>query len=78
MSPRFPFVTPVMESFSSDLVQAIVSYWAESYLESCGTSMMELFCENSQWPKDLEYFGKKAPLQMFEEITNAPSIGKVL
>ena len=34
-SPRFPCVTLVVESFSSDLPRAIVSYWAESHLESC-------------------------------------------
>ena len=26
------------------------NYWAESHLESCQTSTMELFCENSQQP----------------------------
>ena len=26
------------------------NYWAESHLESCQTSTMELFCENSQRP----------------------------
>ena len=30
-SPRFP--TPVVESFSGDLLPAIKSYWAESHLE---------------------------------------------
>ena len=34
-SPRFPCVTPVVESFPSDLLRAIVSYWVESHLESC-------------------------------------------
>ena len=48
MSPRFPSVTPVMESFFSDHLQTKISYWTESHLESCQTSMMELFYENSQ------------------------------
>ena len=48
MSLRFLCVTPVMESFSSDLLQAIISYWTGSHLESYQTSMMQLFCENSQ------------------------------
>ena len=26
------------------------NYWAEWHLESCQTSTVELFCENSQWP----------------------------
>ena len=56
--PRFPWVTTVMESFSSDLLWAKISYWTESHLESCQTSTMELFCENSQQPKDVDYFRK--------------------
>ena len=34
-SPRFPSVTPVAEGFSSDLLQAVISYWADPHLESC-------------------------------------------
>ena len=34
VSPRFPFVTPVVQSLSSDLLQAI-SHWAKSHLENC-------------------------------------------
>ena len=41
-SPGFSCVTPVVESFSSDLHRAIISYWAESHLESCQTFTMEL------------------------------------
>ena len=37
-SPRFPCVTPVEESFSSDLLWAIISYWVGLHLESCQTS----------------------------------------
>ena len=48
VSPRFPSITPVMESFFSDHLQAKISYWTESHLESCQTSIMELFYENSQ------------------------------
>ena len=47
-SPRFPHVTPVMESFSSNLIRAIINYWAESHLEPCQTSTMELSWENNQ------------------------------
>ena len=47
-SPRFPSVTPVVEGFSSDLLQAVIRYWADSHLESCQTSTMELCCENNQ------------------------------
>ena len=43
-SPRFPCATPVVESFFSDF-RATISYWAESHLESCQTSTMELSCE---------------------------------
>ena len=47
--PRLPCVTQVVESFSSDLFRAIISYLAESYLESCQPSTMELSLENNQW-----------------------------
>ena len=78
VSPRFPCVTPVMESFSSNLLQATISYWTELHLESCKIPTMELFCENSQQPKDIDYFRKKAPPQLPDQILNAPPIGKVL
>ena len=39
---------------------------------------MELFCENSQRPKDVDYFRKKAPPQMFDWIPDVPPIEKVL
>ena len=45
--PIFSCITPGMESFSSFLLQAIISYWTESNLESYQTSMMEFFCENN-------------------------------
>ena len=48
MSPRFPCVTPVIESFSIDFLRVIIIYWAEPYLESCQTSTMELSWENNQ------------------------------
>ena len=38
------------------------------------TSMTELFTVNSKRPKHVEYFRKKAPLQMFEWNSNAPPI----
>ena len=63
VSSRFHCLTAVMEV---------------SYLESCQTSKMELFCENSQRPKDVNYLRKKAPPQMFDWIPNAPPTGKVL
>ena len=47
-SPRFPSVTAVVESFSSDLPRAKISYWAESRLESCEISTMESFSKNIQ------------------------------
>ena len=59
MRPRFPCVTPVMESFTSDLLQIIISYWTKSHLQSCQIFMMELFCKNSQWSKDLDNSHKK-------------------
>ena len=66
VSPRIPCVTPVIKSFSSDLLQALISYWTESHLESCQTSTMELFWENSQRTKDLNYFREKAPPKVFD------------
>ena len=45
---RFFCVTPVVKSFFSDLLQTIISYWAELHLESCQTSTMETSCENNQ------------------------------
>ena len=38
--PRFPCLTTVMESFYSDFLWAIISYWTKSHLESSQTSMM--------------------------------------
>ena len=66
-SPRFPCLTPVVESFSSDLLWTIISYWAESHLESCQTSTMELFQENSRWPQHVDYFRKKRPHRRFSQ-----------
>ena len=78
MSPRFPCVTPIRESFISNLLRAIISYWTESHLESYQTFTMELFCKKNQRPKDVDNFRKKTPSQMLEWIPNAPPIGKVL
>ena len=39
MSVRFACVIPVVESFSSDLLQAIISYCEESHLETCQSSL---------------------------------------
>ena len=47
-SLKFPCVIPNLESFSSDLLGAIISYWEESHLDSGQTSTMERFCKNSQ------------------------------
>ena len=58
VSPRFPCVTPVIENFYSDFLQAI-SYWTESHLESCQTSAIWLFCENSNSLKALTIYTKK-------------------
>ena len=78
MSPRFSCATLVMENVSSDLQQAIISYWTELHLEPSQTSTMEPFCENSQLPKDVDHFRKQAPPQMFDWIPNAPPVRKVL
>ena len=77
VSQRFPCVTPVLESSSSDLLRAIIGHWTKSHLKSCQTSTMELFYKKSQWPKDIDYFRRKAPLQMLEWILNAPPIVNV-
>ena len=52
------------------LINAIINYWTESHLESCQTSTVELLFENSQRPYQVDYFGKKAPPQIFEWIPN--------
>ena len=78
MSPRLPCLTPVVESFSSDLLQAITSYWGEIYLEPCQISTMQLFCKNSQQLQDINYIWKKAPSKMFNWVLNTPLIEKVL
>ena len=62
VSSRFPCTIQVLESFSSSLLRAIISYWTKLHLESCQTSTMELFRENSQQTKDVDYFYKKALL----------------
>ena len=41
--------------------------------QSCQTSAMELLCENSQRPKHVDCFRKKAPLQTSDWILNAES-----
>ena len=43
-STRFP--TPMLESFSTDFVPALESYFTESRLEFCQTSTTELFNES--------------------------------
>ena len=55
MSPRFPCVTPMMESFSSVLLRTIISYRTKPHLGSCQTSMMELFCKNSKGSRDFDF-----------------------
>ena len=69
-STRFPCVTLMVESFFSDLLRAIISYWAVSHLESCKTSKMALFKENNQRSYNVDYFCKKAPLLVFEWTPN--------
>ena len=76
MSPRFPCVTPMMESFSSVLLRTIISYWTKPHLGSCQTSMMELFCKNSKGSRDFDFSRKNAPPHMFDWIPNAPPIEK--
>ena len=39
---------------------------------------MEFLCKNSQQTKDVDYFHIKAPPQMFNWISNAPPIEKLL
>ena len=46
-SPRFHSGTPVVEGFSSDLLQAVISYWADSRLKSCQTSTLKISCKNN-------------------------------
>ena len=58
---RFPCVTQVVENFSSDLLRSILNCWAESHLESCKISKMELSSENNQQLKYVDHFRKKAP-----------------
>ena len=77
VSQKFPCVTPVMESFSSVLLLAI-SYWMKSHLKSCQTCTIELFSQNSQQPRDVDYFCRKASPQMFDWIPNVLPIEKVL
>ena len=74
VGPRFPFATPVAEGFFSDLLRAVMSYWAELYLKLCQTSTTERFCENSQQPKIFDYFRKEAPPLTFNWILNVPPI----
>ena len=51
-----------------------ISYWAVLHLESCQECTMELLCENSQRPQQVDIFRKKGPSQMFGWIPNAPAI----
>ena len=58
-SSRFPCVTAVVENLLR---------------QSCKTSMTELLCENSQWPKHVDFFCKRAPPQTSDWILNADPI----
>ena len=78
LSARFPWIIPVLESFSCDLLPAIVSFRAESYLESCWKYTREIFWESSQRSQDSDYFDKKTLPQMFDKVLNNPPSGKVL
>ena len=74
---KIPLCNPSDKSFSSDFLRTMMNYWTESHLESCQTSTMELFYENSQRLKDVDYFRKKA-LPQIDWNRDAPPIGKVL
>ena len=50
VSPRFPCVNPVVESFSSGLRQTIIGCWRVLHVESCQTSTTEFLREYSQRP----------------------------
>ena len=39
-----------------------ISYWAVSHLESCQAYTMELLCENSQRPQQVDYISKKGSI----------------
>ena len=41
-------LTPVVESFLSDLLRLITNHWADVCLGPCEVSTTELFYENSQ------------------------------
>ena len=69
-SLRFPCVTPVLKSFSSDLLRAMISYWEESHLKSCQASTVELSCKNNQRFQHVDYFRKKAPPYIFDRTPN--------
>ena len=58
-SRRIPCVTPAVESFFSDLLRTIISYWVELHLESYETFTMELYCKNNQRLKHVDYFRKE-------------------
>ena len=74
MSPRFPCVTSVMESFCSDILRAIITCWTKSHPEFCKTSRSS----SEKIIKEVDYFREKAPPQMFGWIRIAPTMGKVL
>ena len=78
MSPRFACLTLVVVIFFSDLLWAITNYWVVAYLEPYRTSMKDLFWENIERPKDVNYYRKNAPSQIFDWVLNTPLIGKVL
>ena len=60
-SLRFPCVTPVVESFSSDLLWVIIIYWAESHLESCQNHDEAPICKIANNLNTLTIFAKKGP-----------------
>ena len=64
-SPRFPRVALVVESFSSGLLQAIITCWAESHLESVKHPRWSFFVEIANGLNMLSIFAKKCPTADF-------------
>ena len=64
-SPRFPRVALVVESFSSDLLRAIITCWAESHLESVKHPRWSFFAEIANGLNMLSIFAKKCPTADF-------------
>ena len=70
-SGHYGFATHALVYFVRGVFSNL-KYSSQAYLEHSRTSMMELFCKNSQQLLAINYFCKRTPPQMFDWVLNTP------